>query len=77
MSEPFIRFSYTRSHRVKLRTDIVRDIFLINTSYTLFTFSFDQYQPTPHPLPHTPIESVLPGPVTFSTLVTYSKDLPS
>ncbi len=52
MSEPFIRFFCTRSHRVKLRNDIVRDIFLINASYTLFTFSFDQIPTHPPPPPY-------------------------
>ncbi len=32
-------YFYTWSHRVKLRTDILRDILLINAFFTLFTFS--------------------------------------
>ncbi len=32
-------YLYTWSHRVKLRDDVIRDIFLINASFTLFTFN--------------------------------------
>jgi hypothetical protein len=49
MSEPFIRFFYTWSHRVKLLNDNIRDIFLIIASYTLLLSHSTNYQPTPLP----------------------------
>jgi hypothetical protein len=49
----FYYIFYTWSHRVKLRDGIIRDIFLINASFKLFTFSFRLVPtlPPPPPLP--------------------------
>jgi hypothetical protein len=61
MSEPFIDFLSTRSHRVNYETrkKNVRDMILIYASLTLLTFLILSYTDPPPP-PHTPRVSRTP-----------------